>query len=945
VPSTLVGRDADLSLLESQLELAIAGGRRIVLVAGEAGLGKTALLEQFATALEDRTPGVDVLRGLCVPMGESGLPFTPVLGLLRAVQERHGTDRLVEWAGGGRRALGLLLPDVLQPAEPADGLQLQLFEAVTRVLQGAATEAPLVAVVEDVHWADESSRALIQFLARRLGELPVLLVCTYRPDEVTGTRQLRPFLADLARLPWAVRVELARLGRPDVVELLTHLSGSRPTAEVADDILRRSEGVPFYVEELAGLDGTSLPESLRGALEARTLRLDEATRATLGLMAVGGIRMHHELLVESAGAEVEQLEQHMRAAVDVGVVRVDGSDYAFRHALFGEALYADLLPGQRARLHAAVALAIERRPDLVVDGTREHAVALHWARSGDHERTFAAAVRATHAQTGAHAETLAMYERVLELWELVPEPERTAGSRLLVLTEAARAARDTGEYDRAIDLFTAAIDETGPDDVPGRIERLFQRAQLLSDTLQVGGDRDVEEAEELLATVDEPTFRARMLTRLATYRLNVGLDALPRGQEAVEASRLVGDRAGEADARTTLGTAMVAAGMDEPGLEELRLAREAGLTGVRPPLRNMLNTSDALHLMGRYEESIDMALQGLSEARVLGVERAFGTYLVGNAAESMLATGDWSRAADLLADAVTLDPPSSHRTHLDLLLAWLHVWRGEPDLADEVLAEHRSLLSDMSDQVMPQFVAQLVRIDGEFAIMTGRPDRAWAGFEAFARNRRLYDHQRSWPVITVGAGAAARLEAREPAGRADLVNEVMADLATTTMTPVWRGLAEAELTDTRSGWEQVLTFLRSTSCPVHLVPYAELRLAQHLSDDRDRAALRALLDRALPASRRLGTRLVTHRLEALGQRAGLAAARRGDSAAPLTALTPRELEVLRLVSEGRSNKEIGEHLFISAKTASVHVSNILAKLEVSGRGEAAALGHRHGVLG
>ena len=178
--------------------------------------------------------------------------------------------------------------------------------------------------------------------------------------------------------------------------------------------------MPFYVEELAGLDDAYLPESLRGTLEARTLRLDEPTRATLGLMAVGGIRMHHELLVESAGVEVEQVEAHMRAAVDVGVVRVDGADYAFRHALFGEALYADLLPGQRARLHAAVAHAIERRPDLVADGTREHAVALHWARSGDHERTFAAAARATRADTAALAETLAMYERLLELWDARP---------------------------------------------------------------------------------------------------------------------------------------------------------------------------------------------------------------------------------------------------------------------------------------------------------------------------------------------------------------------------------------------------------------------------------------------------------------------------------------------------------------------------------------------
>jgi DNA-binding CsgD family transcriptional regulator/tetratricopeptide (TPR) repeat protein len=945
MPSTLVGRDADLSLLESQIDLAIAGGRRIVLVAGEAGLGKTALLEQFAAALEDRTPRVDVLRGLCVPMGESGLPFTPVLGLLRAVQERHGTERLVEWAGGGRRALGSLLPDLLQPAEPADGLQLQLFEAVTRVLQGAATEAPLVAVVEDVHWADESSRGLIQFLARRLGEVPVLLVCTYRPDEVTGTQQLRPFLADLARLPWTVRVELSRLGRTDVVELLTRLSGSRPAAEVADDILRRSEGVPFYVEELAGLDGAYLPESLRGTLEARTLRLDAPTRATLGLMAVGGIRMHHELLVESAGAEVEQVEAHMRAAVDVGVVRVDGADYAFRHALFGEALYADLLPGQRARLHAAVAHAIERRPDLVADGTREHAVALHWARSGDDARTFAAAARATRADTVALAETLAMYERLLELWTLVPDPESTAGPRLTLLTEAARTARDVGEFERALELVTDALDETGPDDVPGRIERLFLRAQLSADSLRAGGDNDVEQAEQLLDSVDDAIFRSRMLGLLATYRLNMGLDSLTRAREAVEASREAGDRVGEADARTTLGAALVVQGNDDEGLAELRRAREGSLAEGRPLLRNLLDTSDALHLMGRFQEAIDIAVEGVAQARAHGVERSFGTYLVGNAAESMLATGEWSTAADLLAEAVTLDPPSSHRTHLDLLLAWLHLWRDELDLADEVLAEHREMLTGQAEQPMPQFVVQMAWIDGEFAMMAGRPEQGWAHFEAFAELRQLYDPHRSWHVVAVGAAAAARLDAQDGGDRAALVRELAGGLAEVAMAPVWRGLAEAEFEDSRQGWERTLELFRGTSCPVHLVPYAQLRLAEHLSEERDRTALRALLDEALPASRRLGARLVTRRLSRLGQRTGLGPSQEEAAAAPLVGLTPRELEVLRLVSDGRSNKEIGEHLFISAKTASVHVSNILAKLDVSGRGEAAALAHRHGLTG
>ena len=339
----LVGRDQELSALGEQLDVAVATGRRIVLLAGEAGLGKTALVEAFASSLAGRRTRVDVVRGLCVPMGEAGLPFTPVLGLLRAIEELHGTDRLVEWAGGGRRALGSLLPDLLQPAEPAEDLQLQLFEAVTRVVQGAAGVAPLVVLVEDVHWADESSRALLQFLARRLGEAPVLLVCTVRPDEVSGPLLLRPFLADLVRLPWTVRIDLSRLGRAEVASMLSAPGGPRPTAELVDSIHRRSEGVPFYVEELACWTGgsrrTGVPARRPGGSHQPAGRTGCASSS--GLMAVGGIRVHHELLIEASGADSAQVDGLLREAVDVGVVRVDGDELTFRHALFGEALYAD----------------------------------------------------------------------------------------------------------------------------------------------------------------------------------------------------------------------------------------------------------------------------------------------------------------------------------------------------------------------------------------------------------------------------------------------------------------------------------------------------------------------------------------------------------------------------------------------------------------------------
>lgn len=940
----LVGRDRELAALAVELDTAMASGRRIVLLAGEAGLGKSALVEAFAAALAERRTRVDVVRGLCVPMGEAGLPFTPVLGLLRAVEELHGTDHLVEWAGGGRRALGSLLPDLLQPAEPADDLQLQLFEAVTRVLQSAAGVAPLVVLVEDVHWADDSSRALLQFLARRLGDAPVLLVCTFRPDEVSGPRLLRPFLADLARLPWTVRMDLSRLGRADVVSMLAALDGPRPTAELVDVIHRRSEGVPFYVEELAMMDraGTGVPESLRGALEARTSRLDGPARQLLGLMAVGGIRVHHELLIEASGADSAQVDERLREAVDVGVLRVDGDDLAFRHALFGEALYADLLPGERARLHASVAETLERRPGLV-PGAPDHVIALHWSRTSEHERTFAAAARAVLGGTAAHAETLAMYERMLELWDLVTEPAAVAGRRVDVLTEAARAARDAGDFDRAIELVTAALAESDAVDLAGRVERLMLRSQLVTDDLRTGAHADVELAEQLLTGVEDAAFRARMLGLVAMFRLNAGLDALPQAEEALTASREAGDDDGVAGAGTTYGTVLVAVGRDDEGLEELE--RAGSMPGIQPRtvLRNRLNLSDALHLMGRYEDAVEVALDGLREARTYGMERSFGTYLEGNAAESMLASGQWSTAADLIADAVMLDPPSSHRTHVDLLLAWLHLWRDEVELADAVLREHRALALSGPDQPMPQFVAQLIRVDGEFAVLTGTPERAWDHFLSFLQHRSLVDRQRTWPVVAVGAAAAAPLDARSAEGRCDLVREAMAEVGPTTMSPVWLGLAEAELADTREGWEVLLAQLQSTSCPVHLVPYAQVRLAGHLTQARDRAGLRTLLDEALPTARHLGARLATNRLSVLAQRAGVAPLQAGDAPTPLAALTARELEVLRLVGAGRSNKEIGAELFISAKTASVHVSNILAKLGVSGRGEAAAVAHRHGV--
>ncbi len=281
------------------------------------------------------------------------------------------------------------------------------------------------------------------------------------------------------------------------------------------------------------------------------------------------------------------------------------------------------------------------------------------------------------------------------------------------------------------------------------------RSILVTDDLRLGAHADVQLAESLLADVEDAAFRARMLGLVAIFRLNAGLDALPQAEEALATSLEAGDEDAVASARTTYGTVLVSKGRDEEGLEELRRAGDA--RGIRPRtlLRHRLNHSDALHLMGRYAAAVEVALDGLRASATFGMERSFGTYLEGNAAESMLATGQWSAAADLIADAVMLDPPSSHRTHVDLLLAWLHLWRDELELADAVLREHRALALSGADQPMPQFVAQLMRIDGEYAVLTGEPEHGWAHFQSFLEHQGLVDRQRAWPLVAHGGGGCS----------------------------------------------------------------------------------------------------------------------------------------------------------------------------------------------
>ena len=390
------------------------------------------------------------------------------------------------------------------------------------------------------------------------------------------------------------------------------------------------------------------------------------------------------------------------------------------------------------------------------------------------------------------------------------------------------------------------------------------------------------------------------------------------------------------------GTSLAAAGQEAEGLAAFERVSHLARSNTRTLLRFHINYSDALNHVGRYDDAARQALSGVDVAGELGLERSLGAMLAGNAAEPLLALGEWTRASAMIERALELDPPAHHHAHLRLLQAWLHVWRGQLDEADAVLAEFRPLITD--EQLSPQYNSQAIRTDAEHALAMGDHQRAWSDVKVFFDHWELYERTQCYPVLAVGAAAARVLDEREGTGeRLALVRDLFDHRAMhVRIRPFWEPMIIAELDDTAEAWRSAFDQLAAQPAPAHLRPYAGLRLGQHLVAGRERVEAKEVLATASEGAVALGSTLLADRISALAQRAGFVVAPSTEES-PVAGLTPRELEVLQLVAAGRSNGEIGSALFISTKTASVHVSNILAKLGVSGRGEAAALAHRVGL--
>ncbi|MBO0892598.1 MAG: AAA family ATPase [Acidothermales bacterium] len=521
----LVGRAAEPDELTAALADAVAGTPTTVFVGGEAGIGKTRLVTTFG---ERVAADARVLVGECLQLTGDGVPYAPFTSLFRGLLRDLGPAGVAAHAGAGAGALARLLPELgeVDAGDPRSA-QAQLFEHVLLLVESLARERPLVLVIEDAHWAGASTRDLLLFLVHSLRDARVLVVVTYRTDELHRTHPLRRLLAEMERAPGVRRVELDRLTRDDVRELLTDILGTEPEPAQVEATYERTGGNPLFVEELVCCrrSDVALPQeagltaSLRDLLLTRVERLPEPTQEVLRVAAVAGIAVDHELLAEVSGVDDPGLSTALRAAVEGSVLVADERGYTFRHALLREAVYGDLLPGERGRLHARYATELTRHAE--PRRGRAAAVAYHWYAAFDADRALVAAWEAaTEAgRAAAHRDRLVLLERVLELWD------RAAGlvgvDRLDVLEAAVDTARNSGDVERGVALATTALAEVDVARQPERAALLYsQRAKLRSSAGRGGAAKDLTEAERLVRPLPPGRALAEVLRLVAAGRTN-----------------------------------------------------------------------------------------------------------------------------------------------------------------------------------------------------------------------------------------------------------------------------------------------------------------------------------------------------------------------------------------------------------------------------------------
>jgi DNA-binding CsgD family transcriptional regulator len=960
---TIRGRDAERAALEAAVAPG-ATGATLALI-GEAGIGKTRLAQHAAQAAAEA--GRDVVEG------HSTLGLAEPLGVICDAVRAAGRAGLVP-AGRDRLAAGfpaLVLPE-LGGGEIESGNLGATFEAAARYLAGLSARRGLLLVAEDLHWADATTLSLVPFLARTLRREPIAFVLTFRPDDETGAPALAGMRAELARERLAQELILAPLSSDEATALLADALGTAPAPDVRDELVRLSGGNPFALEELAraaaesgwldaatgrraGAGPVELPWTLSEAIQARAAALAPPERELLAWAAAIGERFELVLLCAAAGLPVDgalaSLERLQAAGLVVeDTADSDGEAFAFRHALVHEALSREGLQAQRRRRHRAI---LEAGEALAAAGTIEvssAALARHAVAAGDREAamTHSRAAVARAQELGAVEEATAHLERALDLW--VPEDGPRLRAELLLSCGRTRARLLRGDL-RAVDLLLqagSAFAELGDEAMAAwALASLAEARAFAGDVAQAFADW-----EAAIPALRRNGSVAALRAALAAQSVAVALDK----------------RMDAALAAAEEGLALPVDGSLDEALDRVALLTTAGLIAMRrcDEERGRALLGEAIRLAVAHHDDV-----GAARAHY---NLAFGNFLMMTAQEVAAGLG---RAAELVARHGL----QRLQAFYIALQAWILDLTGEPD-AGRRLADQAEALLD------PGEAAELVRFDLEQGaaqrrLLAGELDEAQAAYTALLARTIAKESERYAEGVHMGI-ATARLLAGDGSGALEAMRPTVGHY----FALIERGDAEVEV-----AWMQVAVLAAGgeRERAAEIAAWAAGVIAEHPCTRYGRALVRlpgdpeaagaiaqasaeheaggwvldACVQRAAAAIvaervgardhavpflranlerfRALGSDALCRRIEAQLRALG-ARAPSGRGRAGAGGLSARELEVLGLVAQGLTNKQIAETLVLSQNTVIRHVANIFAKLDVKSRAAAVAIAAERGLV-
>jgi predicted ATPase/DNA-binding CsgD family transcriptional regulator len=976
----LVGRDTEAARLADLLGLNdgsssdgpssddSSSGSGLVLLAGDAGIGKTRLLADAASRA--RAAGWTVLVGHC--LGEAGralpyLPFTEMLGRLEA-QDPAAVERILTL----HPHLAGLFPsrrhelDTAGPIERAD-----LVEASHAAFEDLARQGPLLLVVEDVHWADDSSRDLLTLLFTRGFAGRVSVVASYRSDDLHRRHPLRTTLAHWSRLSALHRIELEPLSDEAVRELVRGVQPEASRGGLSEDQIRtvveRAEGNAFFAEELlaaSALGRTGVAEDLSRLLLVRFDQLGASGQHVVRLASASGRQVTHALLASVAGLGDRELDEGLRDAVEHHIlVPTESGGYAFRHALLAETIYDDLLPGERVRAHEryAAALTADRSLGMWAD------LARHATAAGHRDLALDASVHAGDSALamGGPQEAWQHYQLALSL---MPDDHPDADR---VSLRAAAAATAKGQALKGLELLQSRLARRGdPGDVGGRAEllaALATTARLTESTLDTLAL--TKEGLSLLGASDEDhaAERARLLGAHVQALADRGRDeeAARAAEEAIAAAEAVALPEVADEVRVVAARVLERAGDPEGSRVRLeRIIAESATTGDPAQVRAYHHLGSLHHRLGRLDRAVEVYLAGAEVGLASGrrwAPYAFDCLLLASIAAyeagrwdealAMLEVGEDcppQPAAALITGARLYVEAARGGTGWQAALAETRPWwdadglvavlagsaaidlRGAAGDLAGAIAAHDDVVTELTQLWQPHFQAQL-RIG---ALLVGQLG-SHIQHSPTAQRAELLARGRA----AVEAGETA-WELAAPGGQGPESSAWRARLHADGLRLRWLGGEPIAPGTLVAAWQEAVALFDAYGHRYEAAR-SRARLGAALRAAGDPAAGPVLQD-ALDVARELGAEPLRAEIREAGGDRSTGPRRPADRLGE--ALTAREQEILALVARGRSNREIGTQLFISAKTASVHVSNILAKLGAAGRGEAVALARERGWL-